>query len=89
MRLFGFHDTIAHNMNTRGRVVTKVDAVVEAHKEGVGISGNDCEHLPYTVRYQMSVTIFRRSQLLRPTSAAMKGEVEEKSVREHEIHVVL
>jgi hypothetical protein len=44
VRLFGFHNTIAHNMNTRGRVVTKVDPVVEAHKEGVGISGNDCEH---------------------------------------------
>lgn len=76
MRLFGFRNTIAHNMNTRRGVVTKVDAVVEAHKEGVGISGKDCEHLPYTVRHQMSVTVFRRSQLFRPTSAGMKCEVE-------------
>ena len=45
-------------------MVTKVDAVVEAHKEGVGISGNNCEHVSHTVRYRMSVTIFRRSQLL-------------------------
>jgi hypothetical protein len=79
MRLFGFRDTIAHDMNTRGRVVTKVDAVVEAHKEGVGISGNDGEHLPHTVSYQMSLTIFRRSLPFWPTSAGvrlMRGEVE-------------
>jgi hypothetical protein len=49
MILVGFYDTIAHNMDPRGRVVAKVDAIVEAHEESVGISGNGCEHLPRTV----------------------------------------
>jgi hypothetical protein len=79
MILVGFYDKIAHNMDHRGTVVTKVDAIVEAHEECVGISGNNCEYLPHTVRYKMSVTISRRSQLFRPTLAGMKGKEAQKT----------
>jgi hypothetical protein len=89
MILVGFYDTTAHNMDPRGRVVTKVDAIVEAHEECIGISRNDCKHLPHTIRYKMSVTISRRSQLFRPTSAGMTGEGGTENVRNHEIHVIL
>jgi hypothetical protein len=37
----------------------------------------------------MSVTISRRSQLFRLTSAGMTGEVGRENVRNHEIHVML
>ena len=40
MRPVVFYDMFTDNMNSQGslRVVAKVDAVVEAHEEGVGIS---------------------------------------------------
>jgi len=49
-RLVGSHTVIAHNMDTRGRVVTKVDAIVEAHQESVGIQFStdpSCKHEIY------------------------------------------
>jgi hypothetical protein len=43
---------IAHNMDARGRVVTKVDAVVEAHEESVGIPVSSCEHLTHVIAFR-------------------------------------
>jgi hypothetical protein len=51
-RLVGSHDGIARNLDARGEVVTKVDAVVETHEESVGIPVNSCEHIPHTVMFQ-------------------------------------
>jgi hypothetical protein len=90
MRLVGrYRDMIVHDMDPRGRVVTKVNAIVEAHEKSDGISGNNCKYLPHTVEYKMSVTISPQSQLFRPTSAGVRGKVGRENARKHEIHVVL
>ena len=57
MRLVLFYGVIAIHMGPQGivRVVTDVDAIIQAHHERVGISGTLVSILPYDFKRNVTV----------------------------------
>jgi hypothetical protein len=78
MSVVEFHELIGIHMEFRARVVTKVDAIVEAHQEGIGISGTLLSICAFSCVQGINY-IFPMTPDLELTSAGARDEIEDKT----------